>query len=56
MCRDEAAELSKLAPRLVQNNIALVGMLHEEKKEEISDFQPFFKVTHKLFETLLGLQ
>ena len=43
MCRDEAAELSKLAPRLAKADIALLGMLHEEKEEEVEEFRDFFK-------------
>ena len=41
MCREEAAELSKLEPTLSKLNVPLIAVLHEEHGYE--DFNPFFK-------------
>ena len=41
MCREEAAQLSKLEPTLSKLNIPLIAILHEELGHE--DFSPFFK-------------
>ncbi|XP_036915346.1 peroxiredoxin-like 2A isoform X2 [Sturnira hondurensis] len=43
LCREEAAELSSLKPKLDELGIPLYAVVKEQIKTEVKDFQPYFK-------------
>uniref|UniRef100_A0A8W4FK04 Peroxiredoxin-like 2A n=1 Tax=Sus scrofa TaxID=9823 RepID=A0A8W4FK04_PIG len=43
LCREEAADLSSLKPRLDELGVPLYAVVKEQVKNEVKDFQPYFK-------------
>ncbi|XP_022446718.1 peroxiredoxin-like 2A isoform X2 [Delphinapterus leucas] len=43
LCREEAADLSSLKPKLDELGIPLYAVVKEHVKTEVKDFQPYFK-------------
>ncbi|XP_004583610.2 peroxiredoxin-like 2A [Ochotona princeps] len=43
LCREEAADLSSLKPRLDELGVPLYAVVKENIKSEVKDFQPYFK-------------
>lgn len=43
LCREEAADLSSLKPKLDELGVPLYAVVKEQVKTEVQDFQPYFK-------------
>nr|KAF6322758.1 peroxiredoxin like 2A [Pipistrellus kuhlii] len=43
LCREEAADLSSLKPKLDELGVPLYAVVKEQVKTEVKDFQPYFK-------------
>ncbi|XP_019489049.1 PREDICTED: redox-regulatory protein FAM213A isoform X1 [Hipposideros armiger] len=43
LCREEAADLSSLKPKLDELGVPLYAVVKEQIKTEVKDFQPYFK-------------